>query len=173
MAERGKYVLSQLKQLAGHSALLVDGYIARGTSGTITPQTQRGYTVFVHTNIPRVLGVRGIYVSTMQGHKPILSRRHVLRLPALFESLGHSNVILAAGGLAFQHNDGVKQGAISCKQIEQAWKLWKAGKFGPVSLSDGIIAYAKKHDALKNAFLNSQSVADQIYPGWKLQLTGG
>eukprot|EP00972_Heterocapsa_arctica_P005288 783343-Heterocapsa_arctica.AAC.1 len=62
-----------------------------------------------------------------------------LRLPAFFESLGHSNVILTAGCGAFGHKDGPKQGAASYRQGEQAWKLWKAGTYGNVSLSDGVI----------------------------------
>merc|ERR1712151_1478195 len=53
---------------------------------------------------------------------------------------------------------------------EEAWKLWKAGMYGDVSLSDGIIEYAKTHEEIKGAFLTLQKDADQIYPGWKEQL---
>eukprot|EP00420_Gonyaulax_spinifera_P031885 CAMPEP_0197869442 /NCGR_PEP_ID=MMETSP1439-20131203/300_1 /TAXON_ID=66791 /ORGANISM="Gonyaulax spinifera, Strain CCMP409" /LENGTH=78 /DNA_ID=CAMNT_0043488261 /DNA_START=1 /DNA_END=233 /DNA_ORIENTATION=- len=43
---------------------------------------------------------------------PIISGgMNALRLPAFFENLGHSNVILTAGGGAFGHKDGPKQGA--------------------------------------------------------------
>merc|ERR1712066_414918 len=66
--------------------------------------------------------------------------------------------------------DGPKQGATSCRQGEEAWKLWKAGMYGDVSLSDGIIEYAKTHEEIKGAFLTFQKDADQIYPGWKEQL---
>jgi hypothetical protein len=48
--------------------------------------------------------------------------------------------------------------------------LWKAGMYGDVSLSDGIIEYAKTHEEIKGAFLTFQKDADQIYPGWKEQL---
>merc|ERR1712122_429468 len=52
---------------------------------------------------------------------PIISGgMNALRLPAFFENLGHSNVILTAGGGAFGHKDGPKQGAVSCRQGEQA-----------------------------------------------------
>merc|ERR1719230_2429922 len=95
---------------------------------------------------------------------------NALRLPAFFENLGHSNVILTAGGGSFGHKDGPKQGATSCRQGEEAWKLWKAGTYGDVSLSDGIIEYAKTHEEIKGAFLTFQKDADQIYPGWKEQL---
>jgi hypothetical protein len=39
-------------------------------------------------------------------------------------------------------------GAISCRQGKESWKQWKAGKFGDVSLSDGIIEFAKTHKSL-------------------------
>jgi hypothetical protein len=47
---------------------------------------------------------------------------------------------------------------------------WKVGKFGDVSLSDGVIEYAKTHEESKGAFLTFQKDADQIYPGWKEKL---
>merc|ERR1712019_89181 len=71
---------------------------------------------------------------------------------------------------AFGHKDGPKQGAISCGQGEEAWMLWKAGMYGDVSLSDGVIEYAKTHEELKGAFLTFQKDSDQIYPGWKEKL---
>merc|ERR1719215_2308518 len=48
---------------------------------------------------------------------------NALRLPAFFENLGHSNVILTAGGGSFGHKDGPKQGAMSCRQGEETSKL--------------------------------------------------
>merc|ERR1712127_8458 len=227
MIARGKYVLSQFGPLGENTAFLVDGYMGGGTAITVarrifpkqflhyhraghgavtSPQTQRGYTAFVHTKISRIIGASGIHVGTMsfgkmegdasdkniafmlqqdeadgpyyhqqwEGMKetsPIISGgMNALRLPAFFENLGHSNVILTAGGGAFGHKDGPKQGATSCRQGEEAWKLWKAGMYGDVSLSDGIIEYAKTHEEIKGAFLTFQKDADQIYPGWKEQL---
>ena len=227
MIARGKYVLSQFGPLSENCAFLVDGYVAGGTAvtcarrnfpqqflhyhraghGSVTsPQTQRGYTAFVHTKISRVIGASGIHVGTMsfgkmegdasdkniaymlqddeadgpyyrqewQGMKqttPIISGgMNALRLPAFFENLGHSNVILTAGGGSFGHKDGPKIGAISCRQGEEAWKQWKAGQFGNISLSDGVIEYAKTHEEIKGAFLTFQKDADQIYPGWKEKL---
>ncbi|CAE7614067.1 rbcL [Symbiodinium microadriaticum] len=95
---------------------------------------------------------------------------NALRLPAFFENLGHSNVILTAGGGSFGHKDGPKPGAISCRQGEEAWKAWKAGQYGNISLSDGVIEFAKTHEEIKGAFLTFQKDADQIYPGWKEKL---
>ncbi|CAE8604975.1 unnamed protein product, partial [Polarella glacialis] len=80
------------------------------------------------------------------------------------------NEMIARGGGSFGHKDGPKPGAISCRQGEESWKEWKAGKFGDVSLSDGIIEFAKTHEELKGAFLTFQKDADQIYPGWKEKL---
>merc|ERR1711963_947080 len=150
-------------------------YHRAGHGAVTSPQTQRGYTAFVHTKLSRVIGASGIHVGTMSfgmmETTPIISGgMNALRLPAFFENLGHSNVILTAGGGAFGHKDGPKQGAISCRQGEEAWKLWKAGMYGDVSLSDGIIEYAKTHEEIKGAFLTFQKDADQIYPGWKEQL---
>merc|ERR1712217_429134 len=181
-------------------------YHRSGHGAVTSPQTQRGYTAFVHTKISRVIGASGIHTGTMSFGKmegdasdknigymlqqdvadgpyyrqdwqgmpettPIISGgMNALRLPAFFENLGHSNVILTAGGGAFGHKDGPKQGATSCRQGEEAWKLWKAGMYGDVSLSDGVIEYAKTHEELKGAFSTFQKDADQIYPGWKEQL---
>mgnify|MGYP000240830681 CR=1 FL=1 len=53
---------------------------------------------------------------------PIISGgMNALRLPAFFENLGHSNVIVTAGGGAFGHKDGPKQGANPCGQGEESW----------------------------------------------------
>ena len=104
----------------------------------------------------------------MKQTTPIISGgMNALRLPAFFENLGHSNVILTAGGGSFGHKDGPKPGAISCRQGEEAWKAWKAGQYGNISLSDGVIEFAKTHEEIKGAFLTFQKDADQIYPGWK------
>merc|ERR1712008_291335 len=72
--------------------------------------------------------------------------------------------------LGRETKDGPKQGAMSCRQGEEAWKLWKAGTYGDVSLSDGVVEYAKTHEEIKGAFLTFQKDADQIYPGWKEKL---
>merc|ERR1719311_872405 len=204
MIARGKYVMAQFGPLAEYTALLVDGYVTGGTGITVcrrnfpkqflhyhraghgavtSPQTQRGYTAFVHTKISRVIGASGIHVGTMSFGKmegdasdkniafmlqddeadgpyyrqewegmpqttPIISGgMNALRLPAFFQNLGHSNVILTAGGGSFGHKDGPKQGAISCGQGEDAWKQWKAGTYGEVSLSDGAISCGQGEDA--------------------------
>ena len=74
----------------------------------------------------------------MKETTPIISGGNALGLPAFFENLGHSNVILTAFGGAFGHMDGPKQGATSCRQGEEARKMWKTGVDGSVSLSEGV-----------------------------------
>merc|ERR1712178_580024 len=181
-------------------------YHRAGHGSVTSPQTQRGYTAFVHTKLSRVIGASGIHVGTMsfgkmegdasdrniafmlqddvapgpyyqqewQGMKQttliISGGMNALRLPAFFMKLGHSNVILTAGGGSFGHKDGPKQGAISCSQAEEAWYAWKMGAHGDVSLSDGVIEFAKTHEEMGGAFLTFQKDADQIYPGWKEKL---
>merc|ERR1712008_168515 len=86
MIARGKYVLSQFGPLGENTAFLVDGYVSGGTAITVarcnfpqqflhyhraghgavtSPQTQRGYTAFVHTKLSRIIGASGIHVGTM------------------------------------------------------------------------------------------------------------
>ena len=68
----------------------------------------------------------------------------------------HSNVILTTGGGSLGHKDGPKQDATSCRQGEEAWKLWKAGTYGDVQTQRNPLTFQKD--------------ADQIYPGWKEKL---
>ena len=111
------------------------------------------------------------YREGMKQTTPIISGDVcALRLQAFFENFGRYNAILTAGGGTFGHKDEPKQGATSCRQGEEAWKMCKAGAYGNVSLSDGVITYARTHEEIKGAFLKFQKDADQIYPGWKEQL---
>ena len=47
---------------------------------------------------------------------------------------------------------GPEPGATSCRQGEEAWTPWGAGVYGSVSLSDGVIEYAKTREEIKGAF---------------------
>jgi hypothetical protein len=58
----------------------------------------------------------------------------VLRLPAFFAHLGHSNATLAVDGGAFGH-----QSAVSRAQRDESWKLGEADTYGDVSLADGML----------------------------------
>eukprot|EP00969_Alexandrium_andersonii_P173438 7667480-Alexandrium_andersonii.AAC.1 len=61
-----------------------------------------------------------------------------LRLPAFFEHLGRSKVILMTGCGPFARKNGLKHGVVACWQCEEAWKLRKAGAYCNVSMSDGV-----------------------------------
>jgi len=91
---------------------------------------------------------------------PIISGgMNALRIPGFFENLGHSNLVLTAGGGSFGHIDGAVAGATSLRQAEQCWKQGA----DPVE-------FAKGHKEFARAFESFQSDADQIYPGWRNQL---
>ena len=179
MIARGEFILETFAELADHVAFLVDGYVAGPTAittarrrfpnqylhyhraghGAVTsPQTQRGYTAFVHCKMARVQGSSGIHTGTMSFGKmegeeddraiaymlerdsadgpyfhqewagmnpttPIISGgMNALRIPGFFENLGHSNVVMTAGGGSYGHVDGAAAGARSMRQAERCWR---------------------------------------------------
>merc|ERR1712023_515213 len=106
----------------------------------------------------------GYYHQAWEGMKqttPIIyGDMHALHLSSFFENLSHSNVILTADCGAVGHKDGPKPGAVSYRQGGEAWKQRKAEHFGDISLSGGIIEYAKAHEQIKG-LLTFQKDADQ------------
>ena len=88
---------------------------------------------------------------------PIISGgMNALRMPGFFANLGHSNLIMTAGGGAFGHIDGAASGAISLRQAEQCWKEGA----NPVE-------FAKDHKEFARAFESFPGDADKLYPGWR------
>jgi ribulose-bisphosphate carboxylase large chain len=88
---------------------------------------------------------------------PIISGgMNALRMPGFFANLGHSNLILTAGGGSFGHIDGAAAGAISLRQAEQCWKQ-----------GADPLEFAKEHNEFARAFESFQSDADALYPGWR------
>lgn len=88
---------------------------------------------------------------------PIISGgMNALRMPGFFENLGHSNLILTAGGGAFGHIDGAAAGATSLRQAEQCWK-------------EGAdpLEFAKDHKEFARAFESFSGDADSLFPGWR------
>jgi ribulose-bisphosphate carboxylase large chain len=88
---------------------------------------------------------------------PIISGgMNALRMPGFFANLGHSNLILTAGGGAFGHVDGAASGATSLRQAEQCWK-------------EGAdpLEFAKEHKEFARAFESFPGDADKLYPGWR------
>jgi len=88
---------------------------------------------------------------------PIISGgMNALRMPGFFNNLGHSNLILTAGGGSFGHIDGAAAGATSLRQAEQCWKQ-----------GADPLEFATDHYEFARAFESFQTDADQIYPGWR------
>ncbi|SEG12269.1 ribulose-bisphosphate carboxylase large chain [Jhaorihella thermophila] len=88
---------------------------------------------------------------------PIISGgMNALRMPGFFQNLGHSNLILTAGGGSFGHIDGAAAGATSLRQAEQCWK-------------EGAdpLEFAKDHKEFARAFESFPHDADRLYPGWR------
>lgn len=91
---------------------------------------------------------------------PIISGgMNALRIPEFFKNLGHSNVIMTAGGGSYGHIDGAAAGAKSMRQAEQCWK-------------DGadIFEFAREHQEFARAFDSFTHDADQLYPDWRQKL---
>ena len=91
---------------------------------------------------------------------PIISGgMNALRIPEFFKNLGHSNVIMTAGGGSYGHIDGAAAGARSMRQAEQCWK-------------DGadIFEFAREHQEFARAFESFTNDADQLYPEWRQKL---
>ncbi|MGO9173719.1 MAG: ribulose-bisphosphate carboxylase [Rhodomicrobium sp.] len=91
---------------------------------------------------------------------PIISGgMNALRMPGFFENLGHSNLIMTAGGGAFGHIDGGAAGAKSLRQAEQCWRM----KANPVE-------FARDHREFARAFVSFPHDADKLYPDWRDKL---
>jgi ribulose-bisphosphate carboxylase large chain len=88
---------------------------------------------------------------------PIISGgMNALRMPGFFANLGHSNLVMTAGGGSFGHIDGAAAGATSLRQAEQCWKQGA----NPVE-------FAKEHKEFARAFESFPQDADKLYPGWR------
>ena len=103
------------------------------------------------------------YHQEWQGMNPttaiISGGMNALRIPGFFENLGHSNVVMTAGGGSYGHIDGAAAGARSMRQAEQCWR---AGA--------DVIEFARDHYELARAFESFPGDADQLFPGWKQKL---
>ena len=96
----------------------------------------------------------------MKPTTPIVSGgMNALRMPGFFENLGHSNLILTAGGGSYGHIDGAVSGAKSLRQAEQCWKQ-----------GADPLEFAKDNHEFARAFESFPGDADSIYPGWRSAL---
>jgi len=84
---------------------------------------------------------------------------NALRIPGFFANLGHSNVIMTAGGGSYGHIDGPAAGAKSMRQAEQCWKQ-----------GADIYEFAQEHREFARAFESFTHDADQLYPDWRKKL---
>ena len=91
---------------------------------------------------------------------PIISGgMNALRIPGFFDNLGHSNLIMTAGGGCYGHIDGPAAGARSMRQAEHCWKQ-----------SADPVAFAKEHSELARAFESFPGDADDLFPNWRQEL---
>jgi len=96
----------------------------------------------------------------MKATTPIVSGgMNALRLPGLFETLGHGNIISTAGGGAYGHIDSPAAGA---RSLRQAYECWKAGA-DPLD-------WAREHPEFARAFVSFPQDADRLYPDWRQRL---
>jgi ribulose-bisphosphate carboxylase large chain len=96
----------------------------------------------------------------MKPTTPIISGgMNALRMPGFFDNLGHSNLILTAGGGAYGHIDGPAAGARSLRQAELCWKEG----------ADPVV-FAREHHEFARAFESFPGDADRLYPNWRQQL---
>ena len=157
-AKRGYtgFILAKMARLQGASGIHV------GTMGYGKMEGDKGDTVIAHMITED--SVTGPYFHQewlgMSPTTPIISGgMNALRMPGFFKNLGHSNLIMTAGGGAFGHFDGPAAGAISLRQAEQCWK-------------EGAdpVAFAKEHREFARAFESFSKDADDLYPGWRKAL---
>jgi ribulose-bisphosphate carboxylase large chain len=91
---------------------------------------------------------------------PIISGgMNAVRMPGFLENLGHSNLIMTAGGGVYGHLDGPTAGAISLRQAEQ---LWKQGA-DPMQ-------FAREHAEFARALESFPADADLLLAGWREEL---
>tara|TARA_R110001592_G_scaffold345530_1_gene637480 strand:- start:3119 stop:4525 length:1407 start_codon:yes stop_codon:yes gene_type:complete len=159
-AKRGytAFVLAKMSRLQGASGIHV-GTMSYGKMEGEKDDVKIAYMIEQDS-------VEGMfYHQEWKGMKPttpiISGGMNALRMPGFFENLGHSNLIMTAGGGAYGHIDGAAEGARSLRQAEQCWKQ-----------GADPIEFAKENRQFARAFLSFESDANAIFPGWKEKLKG-
>jgi len=147
------FVLAKMARLQGASGIHV-GTMSHGKMEGESDDRNIAYM------IERDSADGPFYHQEWQGMRPttpiISGGMNALRLPGFFDNLGHSNLVLTAGGGSYGHLDGAAAGAKSLRQAEQCWR---AGA--------DPIAFAQDHQEFARAFESFSSDADQLYPGWR------
>ena len=147
------YVLSKMSRLQGASG------IHTGTMGFGKMEGEATDTIIAHMlEKDRVDGPS--YTQEWYGMKPttpiISGGMNALRMPGFFENLGHSNLIMTAGGGSYGHVDGPAAGATSLRQAETCWR----SGVDPVD-------FARENREFARAFESFPVDADRLYPGWR------
>ena len=150
------FVLSKMSRLQGASGIHV------GTMSFGKMEGEPGDTDMAHM-IQNDSADGPFYHQEWQGMNsttPIISGgMNALRIPGFFNNLGHSNLIMTAGGGCYGHIDGPASGARSMRQAEECWKQ-----------GADPIAFAKEHSELARAFESFSGDADALFPNWRQEL---
>jgi ribulose-bisphosphate carboxylase large chain len=155
-AEYTAFVLSKMARMQGASG------IHTGTMGYGKMEGERGDKDMAFM-IQQDSADGPFYHQEWEGMNPttpiISGGMNALRIPGFFDNLGHSNLILTAGGGSYGHIDGPAAGARSLRQAEQCWK-------------EGAdpIAFAKDHPEFARAFESFPGDADELFPEWRNEL---
>ena len=146
------FVLAKMSRLQGASGIHV-GTMSHGKMEGEVDDRNIAYM------IERDSADGPFYHQEWQGMRPttpiISGGMNALRLPGFFDNLGHSNLVLTAGGGSYGHVDGPAAGATSLRQAEQCWR---AGA-DPVGLP--------RTTGIRPGLRKLSGDADQLYPGWR------
>ncbi len=150
------FVLGKLARLMGASGI----HVGTMSYGKMEGETEDKNIAYM---IERDCADGPFYHQDWHGMKPttpiISGGMNALRIPGFFKNIGHSNLILTAGGGSYGHIDGPAAGAISLRQGEECWKAGAE----PVE-------FAKDHREFARAFESFPQDADDLYPGWRQAL---
>jgi ribulose-bisphosphate carboxylase large chain len=160
-AKRGytAFVLAKMARLQGASGIHVG---TMGYGKMEGEQDDRGIAYMIE----RDSADGPYYHQEWQGMLPttpiISGGMNALRIPGFFNNLGHSNLILTAGGGSYGHLDGPAAGARSLRQAEACWRA-----------AADPLEYAREHRELARAFESFPADADKLYPNWRQKLNVG
>jgi ribulose-bisphosphate carboxylase large chain len=157
-AKRGytAFVLGKMARLQGASGI----HVGTMSHGKMEGESDDRVIAYM---IERDSAMGPFYHQEWQGMRPttpiISGGMNALRLPGFFDNLGHSNLILTAGGGCYGHVDGAAAGAVSLRQAE---RCWRAGA--------DPLQFAQDHPEFARAFESFPGDADRLYPGWRRTL---
>ncbi|MFM8331972.1 MAG: ribulose-bisphosphate carboxylase [Candidatus Methylumidiphilus sp.] len=216
MFARGEFILEAFGENAAHVAFLVDGYVAgctavtavrryfprqflhyhRAGHGAVTsPQSQRGYTAFVHCKMARLSGASGIHVGTlgygkMEGGKADTNIAQMIERDRADGPYFHQDwhgmkatTPIISGGMNALRLPGFLDTLGHCNVIQTCGGGVFGHRDGPaagaLSLKQARDAwqagvalpdYARHHAELRGAFASFAEDADRLYPGWRAVL---